>query len=79
MAYARPFMLRGRGTANRRTRQLQPVSQLQFPDAPELVEVVRHQGQSGEQAVAVITRFYPLERFPPKTLYALGELLPKRS
>lgn len=30
-----------------------------------------------EQAVAVITRFYPLERFPQKTLYALGELLPK--
>jgi hypothetical protein len=31
-----------------------------------------------EQAVALITRFYPLERFPQKTLYALGELLPKR-
>jgi len=32
---------------------------------------------SYEQAVAVISRFYPLERFPQKTLYALGELLPK--
>ncbi|HTO48550.1 MAG TPA: hypothetical protein VML91_13005 [Burkholderiales bacterium] len=31
-----------------------------------------------EQAIAVITRFYPLERFPQKTLYALGELLPKQ-
>jgi hypothetical protein len=31
-----------------------------------------------EQAIAIITRFYPLERFPQKTLYALGELLPKR-
>ncbi len=31
-----------------------------------------------EQAVAVITRYYPLERFPQKTLYALGELLPKQ-
>ena len=31
-----------------------------------------------ERAIAVITRFYPLERFPRKTLYALGELLPKR-
>ena len=31
-----------------------------------------------EQAVAVITRFYPLERFPQKTLYALGELLPRQ-
>ena len=33
---------------------------------------------SYERAVAVITRFYPLERFPRKTLYALTELLPKR-
>jgi len=33
---------------------------------------------SYEQAVAVIERFYPLERFPQKTLYALAELLPKR-
>ena len=31
-----------------------------------------------EQAVEVITRFYPLERFPQKTLHALGELLPKQ-
>jgi len=34
---------------------------------------------SYEQAVAVITRFYPLERFPQKTLYALAELLPKQN
>jgi len=33
---------------------------------------------SYEQAVAVIKRFYPLERFPQKTLYALAELLPKQ-
>ncbi len=33
---------------------------------------------SYEQAIAVITRFYPLERFPPRTLYALGELLPEQ-
>jgi hypothetical protein len=31
---------------------------------------------SYEQAIAVITRFYPLERFPQKTLFALGEVLP---
>ena len=31
-----------------------------------------------EEAVAAISRFYPLERFPQKTLYALAELLPKR-
>lgn len=27
-------------------------------------------------ALEAITRYYPLERFPQKTLYALGELLP---
>jgi hypothetical protein len=30
-----------------------------------------------EKAVAVITKYYPLERFPQKALYALAELLPK--
>jgi hypothetical protein len=30
-----------------------------------------------ENAVAIITRYYPLERFPQKTLYALAEILPK--
>jgi len=29
------------------------------------------------QAVSVITGYYPLERFPQKTLYALEDLLPK--
>jgi hypothetical protein len=29
-----------------------------------------------EQATAIIERYYPLERFPPKTLYLLEELLP---
>ncbi len=34
---------------------------------------------SDDEAMALITRFYPLERFPQKTLYALEELLePKR-
>jgi hypothetical protein len=32
-----------------------------------------------EQAVAIIGRYYPLERFPQKALYALAELLPARS
>ncbi len=31
-----------------------------------------------EQAMLIITRFYPIERFPQKTLYALHELLPKQ-
>jgi hypothetical protein len=30
-----------------------------------------------ERAVAIVTKYYPLERFPQKTLYALAELLPK--
>jgi hypothetical protein len=33
--------------------------------------------RSYEKAVAVITKYYPLQRFPQKTLYALAELLPK--
>lgn len=34
---------------------------------------------SYQQALQVITRYYPLERFPQKTIYALEELLPKDS
>ena len=32
--------------------------------------------RTSPQAIQVITRYYPLERFPQKTLYALAELLP---
>jgi hypothetical protein len=31
-----------------------------------------------DQAIVVISCFYPLERFPQKTLSALAELLPSR-
>ena len=31
-----------------------------------------------EQVLQIITRYYPLERFPQKTLYALAELLPRQ-
>jgi hypothetical protein len=34
--------------------------------------------RSYEQALAILTKYYPLERFPRKTLYALDELLAKR-
>jgi len=34
---------------------------------------------SVDVARAVITKYYPLERFPQKTLYALEDLLPKTS
>jgi hypothetical protein len=29
------------------------------------------------EAISVIERYYPLDRFPQKTLYALAEILPK--
>jgi hypothetical protein len=50
----------------------------EFHDEDDIRYLLRHLDISSyEQAVAVITRYYPLERFPRKTLYALGELLPK--
>lgn len=36
-----------------------------------LLEVSTH-----DKALEIVTRYYPLERFPQKTLYALQELLP---
>ncbi len=33
--------------------------------------------RSYDHALRIITRYYPLERFPQKTLYALEDLLPK--
>ena len=30
-----------------------------------------------EHALGIITKYYPLERFPQKTLYALEDLLPR--
>lgn len=52
----------------------------EFHDEDDVRYLLRHLDlASYEQAVAVITRFYPLERFPQKTLYALAELLPTRN
>jgi hypothetical protein len=52
----------------------------EFHDEDDIRYLLRHLDiGSYEQAIAVITRFYPLERFPQKTLYALAELLPKRA
>jgi hypothetical protein len=51
----------------------------EFHDEDDIRYLLRHLNiESHEQAVATVTRFYPLERFPQKTLYALDELLPKR-
>jgi hypothetical protein len=35
--------------------------------------------RSFEQVQVIISRYYPLERFPQKTFYALSELLPKQA
>ena len=35
--------------------------------------------RSYNQAIALITKYYPLERFPQKTTHALEELLPRGS
>jgi hypothetical protein len=49
----------------------------EFHDEDDIRYLLRHLDiRTYEQAVAVITRYYPLERFPQKTLYALAELLP---
>jgi hypothetical protein len=52
----------------------------EFHDEDDVRYLLRHLAiGSDEQAVSVITRFYPLDRFPQKTVYALGELLPKQN
>jgi len=50
----------------------------EFRDEDDIRYLLRHLDiRSTEQAIATITKYYPLERFPQKTLYALAELLPK--
>jgi hypothetical protein len=50
----------------------------EFHDEDDVRYLLRHLDiRSYEKAVATITKYYPLERFPQKTLYALGELLPE--
>jgi hypothetical protein len=51
----------------------------EFHDEEDVRYLLRHLGvRSYTQALAIITKYYPLERFPQKSLYALEELLPKR-
>lgn len=51
----------------------------EFHDEDDIRYLLRHLNVANyDKAVQLITRFYPLERFLQKTLYALGELLPKR-
>lgn len=52
----------------------------EFHDESDVRYLLRYLNlESYERAVAVITKYYPLERFPQKTLYALEELLGKHS
>lgn len=50
----------------------------EFHDEDDIRYLLRHLGvTSYATALERITRYYPLERFPQKTLYALDELLAK--
>jgi hypothetical protein len=49
----------------------------EFHDEDDVRYMLRHLDiRSYDKALAVITKYFPLERFPQKTLYALQELLP---
>ena len=49
----------------------------EFHDEEDVRYLLRHLGlRDYDKALAVITKYFPLERFPQKTLYALAELLP---
>lgn len=51
----------------------------EFHDEDDVRYLLRHLDlPTYAQAVAVIGRYYPLARFPQKTLYALAELLPEK-
>ncbi len=51
----------------------------EFHDEEDVRYLLRHLDiRSLEQALAILTKYYPLERFPQKTLHALEELLPKK-
>jgi hypothetical protein len=51
----------------------------EFHDEDDVRFLLRYLNiESYERALEIISRFYPRERFPQKTLYALEELLPKR-
>jgi hypothetical protein len=52
----------------------------EFHDEDDIRYLLRHLDiRSLEQAQKTITAYYPLERFPQKTMYALAELLPAKT
>jgi hypothetical protein len=51
----------------------------EFRDENDVRYLLRHLDvRSYDQALSIIKKYYLLERFPQKTLYALAELLPKQ-
>jgi Nucleotidyltransferase of unknown function (DUF6036) len=49
---------------------------LEFHDEDDIRYLLRHLDvRSYEDAISIISKYYPLDRFPQKTLYALAELL----
>ncbi len=50
----------------------------EFHDEEDIRYLLRHLDvRSFDAATALIAKYYPLERFPPKNLYALAELVPR--
>lgn len=50
----------------------------EFHDEDDIRYLLRHLDvRTYDAAISHICKYYPLERFPPKTLYALAELLPQ--
>ena len=50
----------------------------EFHDEDDIRYLLRHlELRAYKDALAVISKYYPIERFPQKTLYALAELLPR--
>lgn len=48
----------------------------EFQDLDDVRYLLRHLGvRDYDEALAIVTRYYPAERFPQKTLYVLEELL----
>lgn len=52
----------------------------EFHDEEDVRYLLRHLDiRTYDNALAVIKKYYRLERFPQKTLYALADVLPKQN
>lgn len=51
----------------------------EFQDLDDIQYLLRHLGlRDYEDVLELITKYYPMDRFPQKTLYALEEMLSER-